>query len=353
MISIKVPARVCFFGDHQDYLGLPVIAGTINRFIELKAAPISEQEFRLDLKDIGRTRTIHLNRTLGTVAPKDYLGAAMAILDQRGFEFKRGYGIEISGNIPVNAGLSSSSALSVAWIRFLIAIQEKEIHVTDAEVGQLAYESEVTFFGGPGGLMDQYTIAQQGLIFIDTEKGRTESLRGNLGQLVVAESGISKKTLDVLQNARTYQERAIKEVKEKNPSFDIHKASPIDHEKYNDTISAPYKAYWYAAIHNYDITLRARKHLILENPNVVELGRLMDQHQKILENKIGNTPKKMIEMMNAARRAGAIGAKTIGSGGGGCMVAMVSDHTKTSVIETFMQNGAKDAYEVELTYPSI
>ena len=31
--TVHSPARVCLFGDHQDYLGLPVIAGTIDRFM--------------------------------------------------------------------------------------------------------------------------------------------------------------------------------------------------------------------------------------------------------------------------------------------------------------------------------
>ena len=36
-IISKAPARVCLFGDHQDYLNLPVIACAIDRFIEIKA----------------------------------------------------------------------------------------------------------------------------------------------------------------------------------------------------------------------------------------------------------------------------------------------------------------------------
>ena len=47
----------------------------------------------------------------------------MVILGQEGAEFSQGYTIEISGTIPVNAGVSSSSALVVAWLRFLIRIQ--------------------------------------------------------------------------------------------------------------------------------------------------------------------------------------------------------------------------------------
>ncbi|WP_206170467.1 hypothetical protein [Flagellimonas maritima] len=63
----------------------------------------------------------------------------------------------------------------------------------------MAYKAEVQFFGQPGGLMDQYTIAQRGLRYIDTKKGNTTSLIGNLGKLIVAASGISKKTLSVLK----------------------------------------------------------------------------------------------------------------------------------------------------------
>ena len=29
-LEIYAPARICLFGEHQDYLGLPVIASAIN-----------------------------------------------------------------------------------------------------------------------------------------------------------------------------------------------------------------------------------------------------------------------------------------------------------------------------------
>jgi galactokinase len=53
--------------------------------------------------------------------------------------------------------------------------------------------------------------------------------------------------------------------------------------------------------------------------------------------------------MDAARSAGALGAKIIGSGGGGCMVAMVTEDTLQPVINAFLATGAKAAYEVNLT----
>ena len=36
IISIA-PARICLFGDHQDYLGLPIIACAIDKYITLTA----------------------------------------------------------------------------------------------------------------------------------------------------------------------------------------------------------------------------------------------------------------------------------------------------------------------------
>ena len=353
MISIKVPARICFFGDHQDYLGLPVIAGTINRHIQLHARPIREFEFQIAMPDIGQSRVISLRHKKTEVSPKDYLLSAMEVLQREGLTFQRGYRIEISGNIPVNAGLSSSSALTVAWIRFLVAVQDQNLVVTDAEIGHWAYQAEVEYFNSPGGLMDQYTIAQQGLLFIDTKVGETKVLKSNLGTLVVAESGISKETLDVLQNARTFQEKAIGQVRTKHPGFEIQNSAAADYQNYLALVTEAYRGHWYAAIHNYDITMRATRLLMSENANISKLGDLMNEHQRILENYIGNTPKEMINMMDAAKNAGALGAKTIGSGGGGCMVAMVCNTSKASVIQAFLSNGAKNAYEVKLTYPQL
>ena len=351
MISIKVPARICFFGDHQDYLGLPVIAGTINRFIELKATPISEHEFQLELADVQDSRAIPLDIENETVPTGDYLLSSMAILRSRGFRFEQGYQVVISGNIPVNAGLSSSSALTVAWIRFLVGIQKEVPKVSDAQIGHWAYEAEVEFFDSPGGLMDQYTIAQQGLLFIDTKNGQTKRLKGGVGDLVVAESGISKVTLDVLKNARIFQEKAIAQVKARHHEFDIMNSTSEDYETYLNSVLIEYRQHWYAVVHNYDITKKARRLLLSQGNNLEQLGSLMNAHQKILEECIQNTPAQMAKMMNAARKAGALGAKTIGSGGGGCMVALVSNTTKKNVVKAFTDNGAKAAYEVELTYP--
>ncbi len=353
MIQIKVPARICFFGDHQDYLELPVIAGAINRFIVLTAHPIEKKEFQIVLKDIGEAKTISLADELTDIQKNDYFRSGMAVLKGNDFVFDQGFGITISGNIPLNAGLSSSSALVVAWLRFLIEAQQGSIKANDVQIGHWAYEAEVVFFEQPGGLMDQYSIAQQGLLYIDTKTNQTQQLIGSLGTLIVAESGIEKHTLDVLKNARIFQEKAIAEVRKEYPEFEIQKSELMDYTRYLNLVSKEYHDHWYASIVNYHITKKARALLSSSIDNLLDLARLMEIHQTILQHKIQNTPIAMTNMMDAAMQMGALAAKTIGSGGGGSMVAMVDDNNKMQVIEAFLDAGAKAAYEIELEYPKV
>ncbi|AEM71147.1 Galactokinase [Allomuricauda ruestringensis DSM 13258] len=349
MIEIKVPARICFYGDHQDYLGLPVIAGTIDRFINLKANPNSDRKYLLKLLDLKDELSISLDDGLKQVQADDYFRSVMVVLKEQGFQLDQGYDIEISGNIPVNAGLSSSSALVVAWIRFLVATQGKSEDISDYQIGRWAYEAEVLFFDQPGGLMDQYTIAQKGLIYIDTQSGESTRLNADLGKLLVAESGVPKKTLEVLKNARVYAQEAVDAVKKVHPEFVLEESCLSDYEKYIDLVPEEFQGYWYATIYNYHITLEAKKELLKPNPNISALGDLMNQHQIILQNQIKNTPSEMVEMMDVAREMGALGTKIIGSGGGGCMVAMVTDAVEEQVKQAFLDKGAKAVYAVELT----
>ena len=72
MIKTKAPGRICFFGDHQDYLNLPVIAGTIDRFIEIQGEPNGEEYLQLKLIDFDSIIKINLNETLEILKNGDY-----------------------------------------------------------------------------------------------------------------------------------------------------------------------------------------------------------------------------------------------------------------------------------------
>ena len=37
MIKVATPSRICLFGEHQDYLGLEVIASAVNLHLSTRA----------------------------------------------------------------------------------------------------------------------------------------------------------------------------------------------------------------------------------------------------------------------------------------------------------------------------
>ena len=159
MIETKAPGRICFFGDHQDYLTLPVIAGTIDRFIRIKGEPNGKDYLQLKLINFDSELKINLKDPLKVLKKGDYLRSSIRVLKRNGIILKKGYNVEIKGDIPINAGLSSSSALTVAWLRFLVKAALPDNKFDDEQFARWAYESEVLEFNEAGGLMDQYTIS--------------------------------------------------------------------------------------------------------------------------------------------------------------------------------------------------
>ena len=144
MITIKIPGRICFFGDHQDYLQLPIIAGTIDRYITLTATPIAASELRIALLDLALQKVIPLPYSEAALAPNDYFCSALHTLQAKGIRASQGYQIQIKGDLPINAGLSSSSALVVAWIRFLLAAYAPQQLVSNKEIAQLLSKTDIS-----------------------------------------------------------------------------------------------------------------------------------------------------------------------------------------------------------------
>ena len=95
MIEISTPGRICFYGDHQDYLGLPVISGTINRYIYLKAKPIKSFFFEINLIDFKRSIKVNFENNSNTIKIGDYFRAGLVVLSKEGIVPNKGYSIKI------------------------------------------------------------------------------------------------------------------------------------------------------------------------------------------------------------------------------------------------------------------
>ena len=348
LIKTKAPGRICFFGDHQDYLSLPVIAGTIDRFIKIEGKLNGEKALRLNLIDFDSQVKIDLNESMENLKKGDYFRSSMRVLKKSGIVLKEGYDIEIKGNIPIKAGLSSSSALTVAWIRFLTKAAEPNNKFDDELIAKWAYESEVIEFNEAGGLMDQYTISIGGMLHIDTRNADYTNLKTSLGTLIVGDSGIEKNTQEVLTRLKSGALRAIKIIQEHNPDFMINNAKKQDFYDLRKHLPFELHPYFYAAIFNHDITQNALLEFKNPLPDHTKIANLVNAHQEILDKKLNNTPQEMIFMMKAAENAGASAVKIVGSGGGGCFFAMTDLESEQKVIDSIMDAGARSAFSVNL-----
>ena len=349
-IKIQAPGRICLFGDHQDYLGLPIIACAINRYIYISAIPNEDAVLRIVMPDIGEKREIYLNQPIQPISKKDHFVSAIKELELEGCIPNTGYNVEIKGTIPINAGLSSSSAIIVAWISFLLEAFGTTEKVTSEYIAKLAFKAEVLHYNAPGGIMDQYSISLGKLLFLNTVTGDHIVINNTVQSLIVGESGVPKETLDILSNLKGYALEAIKTVQSKVEYFKIENATIEDYELYKNFVSEKLRPIFYGAIKNYEITKNAFDCLSQNTIDLVEVGRLMNAHHTVLKDVLKITVPIIDNMIDSALANGALGAKIVGSGGGGCIVALVDKTNEESVIKGILEAGASAAYKVSISY---
>lgn len=346
-ISLTAPARICLFGDHQDYLGLPVIACAIDKHITLTAVKNNSKKLKINLPDIELERSIDISETFEILEKGDHFASAIRVIKRHGIIIDIGYNITMSGNIPINAGVSSSSAVLVAWIHFLLKAFAVDHKITPEFISQLAYEAEVLEHHSPGGKMDQYTIGIGNIVFIETgDRFNYELIGEKLNGMVLGESGIAKDTIGLLESSKSNAIKALRIIQSKEANFVLEKASIKDYEKYKVLLPDTLKPYFYAAIQNHIITQKALMALKDTTLNYPLIGELINQHHRILRDDLKLTVPKIDAMVDAAIDAGAYGAKIIGSGGGGCIVALCPIHLQNKISIAIKKAGAKDAYPV-------
>lgn len=330
-IITKAHGRVCLFGDHQDYLGFPVIATTISPSIQISGIRNGTTSLRISMPDIGKSKCIDLSQEYPALQSRDYLTSGLKVMQEQAIQIKEGYDIEISGDIPINSGLSSSSALTVAWIRFLDkAFSTGEM--TALEVGHCAYQAEVLEHGESGGIMDQYTIAHEGLVHIKTsETVLVSEIKKSIPGLVIADSGVSKRTVEILRLARRMGTEALNFLSDKTGRKPVHDWTLSQLEGLDIEIPEAHRAYLHAAISNHDITRAALHELGKAELDLDEIANLMNAHQRILRDLLGVSTPELDRLCTAALDAGALSAKLVGSGGGGCIVALAPGHEEAVI----------------------
>jgi galactokinase len=352
-LSISTPGRICLFGEHQDYLLLPVIPAAISLRIVIEGRRRNDLMVNIELPDILSRESFSLPPTLrfggqaATEIPytkaKDYFRSAGNVLRRNGFSFSTGFDCVVRSRIPIQAGTSSSSALVVGWVNFLAQMSDQGVQLSPKDIARYAHEEEVVEFNEAGGMMDQYSTAFGGVIAIDfAPEVNVEPINCQLGTFVLGDSMEPKDTQGILSRVKTSVER----IADSLNGLSLHAATSGDIGEFRSQLSVEEFKLLAGTVRNHEITQEARA-LLKQTPlDHRRIGSLLSEHQTILRDVLKISTPKIDRMLDAALNAGALGGKINGSGGGGCMFAYAPENPER-VADAIERAGGK-AYIVSV-----
>jgi galactokinase len=346
-IRVVAPGRICLFGEHQDYLRLPVIAAAISLYIEITAVKTTAPKLIIDLLDLNKQETIELtNREVSYLYDRDYLRSAYNQFIRMGYRLRQGYICKLHGTIPINAGLSSSSAMIIAWITFLSYVFKANL--SPYQIGEFGYQAEVDEFREAGGMMDHFTSALGGLLYINTKMlYDCKVLDAKLKGIVIGDSLERKNTIADLARVKEQVQIGISQIRKMFPTFDLKKTPYQDVEQLFPSMTSNVAKKLQANIINRNLTKQARTLLSSPNFSPNALGVLLNAHHEQLARNLEISTPKIDKLVDVARKAGALGAKINGSGFGGCMFAYAPDEPE-KVAKAIEEAGGK-AYIVSVS----
>ena len=345
-LRVSAPGRICLFGEHQDYLGLDVIAAAIDLRISITGNRRRDRIFDIDLPDIGGGERIDLGEELAYAHKRDYLRSALNVLRRNGAAIPLGWDIVIRGTIPINAGTSSSSALVVAWNKFLLAAESDPRAEMPGEIAELGFLTEVAEFKEPGGKMDHYASSFGGIIRLEFDAPlRVTRLANPLKEFVLGDSLQKKDTTRTLGSVKERVLNGVGSLRGTIPGFRLVSPWTPEIERAVGTLEPSVQRPLRGAFANRDLT-RKGVDLFTGPFDETAFGRLLNRQQEILREDLGISTPKIDRMLDAALGAGALGGKINGSGGGGCMFAYAPGRAEETAAA--VENAGGKAYIIRV-----
>ncbi len=340
-ISVSAPGRICLFGEHQDYFALPIIAAAIDLRIYIQGTRRDDTLLRIDLPDLGEREEIALDKDLTYQKERDYLRSAVNVLKRKGARFTTGWDCRIRGTIPINAGTSSSSALVIAWTKFLLEAARNTELDNPESIAELGFLIEVAEFKEPGGKMDHYASSLGGIVNVSFEQRlEVARLKNPLKRFVLADSLQKKDTKGMLGYIKGHVLEGVERVRKKIAGFNLK--DPLE-EKANlaiDELPSDIQRLLRGTLMTRDLTIEGTELFKAENFDHRKFGQLLTRQHQVLKKYLRTSTPKIDRMIDAALDAGALGAKINGSGGGGCMFAYAPEKTE-QIAEAIEKTGSK------------
>ena len=213
------------------------------------------------------------------------------------------WSITLRSTIPVASGLGSGAAAATAIVKAMAAAAGRPL--APADVSALVFESETLFHGQASGIDNTVIAYEQPVWFVRGQPPQPFRI-ARAFTIVIGDTGIASPTRLAVGDVRAGWQ-----------------AEPARFEALFDGVAS--------------IVLSARR--AIEGGDVAALGPLMDENHRLLQ-AIGVSSPELDALCQAARDAGAAGAKLSGGGRGGNMIALAPAGRAETIASALLAAGA-------------
>jgi galactokinase len=352
------PGRVNLIGEHTDYNLLPVFPVALQRKVKIRFRPRTDGKVRLrSANPAFGEREFELAPSIPAYEGGDWgnyaKAAAQALVGRWGI--RRGLDGEVGGDLPMSAGLSSSSALVVASAMALL--DANGVEFDRVELAELMARGE-HYVGTEGGGMDQAACiggVRGHAVLIEFAPLRLNPVPVPAGwRFLIAHSLVTANKSGEARdeyNLRVRSCRAAyaalgldpKTARERNPEELIARAE--------QSLEQPVLGCFRHVVSEGARVWKARRALLDDDPRT--FGHLMLASHASLRDDYRVSHPVVDRLVEIAMKAGALGARVTGAGFGGFVVVLAEAARAEVIAEGIVRDfyGTRES-QVLLVEPS-
>ena len=305
----SAPAKAILVGEHFVVYGEPAIVLAIDRRATVTVETRSDQKIFIRSEDLDISGFFENGKFFPQKGGEEagrklepVYAVAREVTQKCGVN--TGLNIKIESSIPVAAGLGSSAAVSVASAAALYSLYGSD--KSKDNIFQTAFKAEKIIHGTPSGVDPAISTYGGILWYCKGESIRRLKVDVDL-PLVIGNTRKDRSTGKLVAKVRSLRRR------------------------YPLIIGKVIKA-------GGELVKRSAE--ALNDGDLKALGELMNINHELLC-ALGVSSEELENLVHAARKAGAWGAKLTGAGGGGCMIALVSPEKLKNVAEAIEKAGGE------------
>lgn len=305
-VTASAPGKAILFGEHAVVYGKPAIAVAVDKRARVTITEGTTDNIQVKIPELDVHGSINTDNgyisqltSSGEVEENpstidtgimEYIKSAL-FQEELESSWDHGLDLEVDLEIPIGAGLGSSAAITVATLAAMARYQEQELSLEN--LAHIAHQVELEVQGAASPL-DTTVSTHGGFLYFTHQTGGVKIKPALEMPLVVGYTSQPGNTGLLVKKVRKLCQAHPTII---NPILDIME----------------------------EVTNQARESITQGDEK--QVGELMNINQGLLDS-LGVNTVEISRLIYQARRAGAIGSKITGAGGGGSIIAYCPGKTR-------------------------